>query len=418
MQVKAPRGTYDVLPSDAVKWSKFEKIVKETAAWFGFQEIRTPIFEHTELFERGVGETTDIVSKEMYTFLDKGARSLTLRPEGTAGCVRAFVEHKLYNGILPYKCYYVGPMFRYDRPQTGRYRQFHQFGVEAFGSNNPYLDAEVITLMVEIVKRLGIKNFALHLNSVGCPECRRDYRDKLIKFIEPHRDRLCKDCLVRYEKNPLRVLDCKQTSCQQVIVGAPVMFDHLCDNCRDHYNKVQKALEINNVEYIHDNNLVRGLDYYTNTAFEILISDIGSQSAVGGGGRYNGLIKQCGGPELPGIGFALGIERLLLAMDENENQAANALDVFIAIQDEEYLETGIRILNELRLHHIKADKDYNERSFKAQMKHADKLGAQIVIIVGTDEVENKYFSLRNMKNGQQIKVEWQQLIATVKDMLI
>jgi histidyl-tRNA synthetase len=290
VQIKAPRGTYDILPADSFKWQFIEKIMRDIAERFGYQEIRTPLFEHTELFERGVGESTDIVTKEMYTFYDRSNRSLTLRPEGTASCVRSFIEHGLYNGLLPVKWYYTGPMFRYDRPQTGRYRQFHQFGVEALGSNNPYLDAEIIIMLVEMLAGLGILDYELHLNSVGCPECRKNYREQLIGFIAPKKEQLCSDCQVRYIQNPLRVLDCKNKNCKASIEGYPTLYDHLCEYCGQHYLTVQKVLQENGISFIHDDSLVRGLDYYTNTAFEVHIPEIGAQSAIGGGGRFDGLI--------------------------------------------------------------------------------------------------------------------------------
>lgn len=419
MQVKAPRGTYDTLPPDSTKWQYIEKIIHDTARLFGYSEIRTPIFEHTELFERGVGETTDIVTKEMYTFFDKSNRSLTLRPEGTACCVRALIEHSIYGGVMPVKWYYSGPMFRYDRPQTGRFRQFHQFGVEAFGSNSPFLDAEIIMLLVKILTNLGLDDYELHLNSVGCPECRESYRQKLIAHMSPVREKLCPDCQARYERNPLRVLDCKVKSCHEAITGFPNIFDSLCDDCREHYSKVKSALEDNQIKYIHDHNLVRGLDYYTNTAFEIHVPRIGSQSAVGGGGRYNGLIKECGGPDLPGIGFALGMERLLLAMDNLPERVPLdlKLDVFLAVLDEKYNNEALHLLDRLRNAKIRADRDYNGRSMKAQMKYADKLGAQVVILMGEDEVNRGTFTIRNMNSKEQIEVETAQLIPVIKGIL-
>lgn len=419
MQVKAPRGTYDTLPPDSNKWQYIEKIIHETAQLFGYSEIRTPIFEHTELFERGVGETTDIVTKEMYTFSDKSNRSLTLRPEGTASCVRALIEHSVYGGVMPVKWYYSGPMFRYDRPQTGRFRQFHQFGVEVFGSNSPWLDAEIIILLVKILANLGLDDYELHLNSVGCPKCRESYRQKLIDFISPIKDQLCPDCQARYQKNPLRVLDCKVSSCQSAISGFPRIFDSLCDDCGEHYAKVKSVLETNQIKYIHDNNLVRGLDYYTNTAFEIHIPQIGAQSAVGGGGRYNGLVKECGGPDIPGIGFALGMERMLLALESlSKGEELNSkLDVFLAVLDEKYESQAMLVLDLLRSAKIKADRDYNGRSMKAQMKYADKLGTQLVILMGEDEVNRGTFTVRNMNSKEQFEVETAQLIPVIKDIL-
>ncbi|MEN6461214.1 MAG: histidine--tRNA ligase [Syntrophomonas sp.] len=420
MQIKAPRGTYDILPVDSYKWQVIEKTMRETAEFFGYQEIRTPIFEHTELFERGVGETTDIVSKEMYTFTDKGDRSLTLRPEGTASCVRTLIEHKLFGGLMPIKWYYTGPMFRYDRPQAGRYRQFHQFGIEAFGSNSPFLDAEIIMLMVEILKKLGLNNYELHINSVGCPKCREVYRKKLIEYITPVKEQLCEDCQVRYRQNPLRVLDCKVKTCQAAIAGCPSINDNLCSDCQTHYTQVKDTLEDNGINYLHDDNLVRGLDYYTNTAFEVHIPGIGAQSAVGGGGRYNGLVKECGGPDLPGIGFALGMERLLLAIDTLTNTVnkPNETDVFIVTMDNAFETHAIRILQKMRQANIKAEKDYNGRSSKAQMKYADKLGANLVVLIGEEEINQGYFTVRNMKTKEQIPVPSSDLVNTIKNILL
>jgi len=419
MQIKAPRGTYDILPPDTGKWQYIEAILKETAENFGYQEIRTPVFEHTELFERGVGTSTDIVTKEMYTFKDKSSRSLTLRPENTASCARALIEHSIYSGILPAKWYYIGPMFRYDRPQTGRYRQFHQFGVEAFGSNNPYLDAEIIILLIEILKRLGLNNYELHINSVACPQCRELYRQKLIEHITPVRDKLCSDCQTRYQQNPLRVLDCKEDACHRAIANYPTLFNNLCSDCSRHYATVKEALTANNVAFQHDDNLVRGLDYYTNTAFEIHIPGIGAQSAVGGGGRYNGLVEDCGGPDLPGIGFAMGIERLLLAVDTlAAKDAANGkTEVFISIMNDEYELQALKLLTRLRSAGIRADKDYMGRSGKAQMKYADKLGARMAIIIGEEEIAKGFFTLRDMHSKEQLQIGEKDIIDSVKHRL-
>ena len=419
MQVKAPRGTYDIMPDDIYKWHQMEQIIRRTAATFGYTEIRTPIFEHTELFERGVGDTTDIVSKEMYTFQDRSHRSLTLRPENTASCVRAFIEHSIAGGVLPVKWYYMGPMFRYDRPQAGRYRQFHQFGVEAFGSNNPAMDAEVITLVLEILANLGLHEYELHLNSVGCPQCREVYRQKLIEHIRPAKDKLCVDCQNRFEKNPLRVLDCKVASCQEAIAGFPNMCDYLCADCSEHYSRVRSILTEAGISYIHDNQLVRGLDYYTNTAFEIMIPIIGAQSSVAGGGRYNGLVKECGGPDMPGVGFAMGMERLLLAMNSQESAMTDPkqLDVFLALLDEKYETRAMNMLSGLRRAGIRADRDYNQRSIKAQMKYADKMGARLVLLLGEDEFQRGVVTIRDMQTRQQSEVANDALIAAIKAIL-
>lgn len=419
MLTKAPRGTYDILPEESRRWQYLEKVIKETAELYGYREIRTPIFEHTELFERGVGDSTDIVSKEMYTFTDKAGRSLTLRPEGTACCVRALIEHNLYNGVLPIKWYYSGPMFRYDRPQKGRYRQFHQFGVEAFGSRSPYLDAEVIMLLVDILARAGLKEYDLHLNSVGCPICRESYRQELIKYIIPHQQQLCNDCKVRYQNNPLRVLDCKNTSCQQSIEGHPTLFDYLCPDCHEHYEQVKKYLQENQISFQHDDKLVRGLDYYTNTAFEVHMPGIGAQSAIGGGGRYDGLVEACGGPALPGIGFAMGMERILSALEQGGIEETNVHNksVFVVAMNEQLQSPAAKIVKQLRDAGISTEMDYNGRSARAQMKHADKLNASLVLLLGEDEIEGGFVTIRNMSNKEQQKVDLAQLVEFINTLL-
>lgn len=418
MQIKTPPGTYDILPEDIGQWVETEKIIKDLARRFGFQEIRTPIFEHTELFTRGVGETTDIVSKEMYTFTDKGDRSLTLRPEGTAACVRALVEHKVYNGTLPVKWYYMGPMFRYDRPQTGRYRQFHQFGVEAFGSGSPWLDVEIIVLLMNLITAVGITSGELHINSVGCPVCRQAYREQLIAFLRPEYDRLCADCRNRYSQNPLRVLDCKVKSCQQIIANAPVMSDFLCADCRQHHEVVLDGLTLNNIKYVQDNKLVRGLDYYTRTAFEAIWGNIGAQSALGGGGRYNNLVVECGGPDLPGIGFAVGLERLLLAREQEGRIAQpDTVELFIVSQDSQFMPAVMQWLGAFRTMGIATEADYNQRSMKAQMKYANKLGARVVIILGENEMQSQTLTVRNMETSEQHQVAFADSAAYVQNLL-
>ncbi|MDR1160340.1 MAG: histidine--tRNA ligase, partial [Syntrophomonadaceae bacterium] len=407
MEIKAPRGTYDILPGQSLKWQYIERIIHNCANNFGYQEIRTPIFEHTELFVRGVGESSDIVSKEMYTFSDRSNRSLTLRPEGTASCVRSLIDHKLYAGLLPVKMYYHGPMFRYDRPQAGRYRQFHQFGVEAFGSMSPYLDGEIIFLLIHILKSLGLSNFELHINSVGCPICRSDYHAALRDFLVPFKDNLCGDCQIRLYKNPLRVLDCKKEGCQNTILGYPRLIDYLCSSCRDHYEQVQAILKKNEVVFQHDDKLVRGLDYYTNTAFEVLVADLGAQSALGGGGRYNGLVSSCGGPDIPGIGFAIGLERLLMALDNSDVEITGIEQnlVFVLAMGEHLEDEAMRLVNELRIAGITAEKDYIGRSVKAQMKYADKIHARIVIFIGDEEAAGNYYTVKDMADSRQLKVE-------------
>jgi len=421
MELKAPRGTYDVLPPDTAKWQYVEGVLRDTARLFGYSEVRTPIFEHTELFERGVGDTTDIVTKEMYTFEDKAKRSLTLRPEGTASCVRALIEHSVYGGIMPVKWYYSGPMFRYDRPQAGRYRQFSQFGVEVFGSHSPFVDAEVIMLLAKVLQRLGLDGYELHLNSVGCPKCREIHRQKLVEHIAPVKDRLCHDCQARLAKNPLRVIDCKVRACQEAIAGFPTIYDHLCEPCHAHYAQVKTVLGENDIVFIQDHNLVRGLDYYTNTAFEIHIPQIGAQSAIGGGGRYNGLIQAIGGPDLPGIGFAVGLERLLLALETLPGAACageeGRLQVFLAVQDDKYSPLAMHLLDRIRSAGIISDRDYNQRSMKAQMKYADKMGARIVVVLGEAELARGTLVVRDMRSREQREVNTGSLTAVLKDLL-
>ncbi|MCL6639507.1 MAG: histidine--tRNA ligase, partial [Firmicutes bacterium] len=389
MLTTRPRGTNDILPGEVEKWQHLENLFRELCREYGYSEVRTPVFEHTELFLRGVGDTTDIVEKEMYTFLDRGGRSITLRPEGTAPAVRAYLEGRLHAGPQPVKLYYTGPMFRYDRPQAGRYRQFHQLGVEVFGAHDPAVDAEVMAMAMDFYGRLGLKELELHVNSVGCPRCRPHLREKLQSFFRPHRAELCKNCAERFEKNPLRILDCKEERCRVMGRGAPTTLDCLCGDCASHFESVKKNLELLQVPYVIDNRLVRGLDYYTHTAFEIMAPDIGAQSSIGGGGRYNGLIEICGGPPTPGIGYALGMERILLTMERQGLTPAGGdrLDVFVVTAGAAAAGEAFRLLFMLRGAGIAADKDYLGRSLKAQMKYAGKTGARFALIIGEEELE-------------------------------
>lgn len=406
MLTKRPRGTNDFLPEDTCKWQYVENLLREICHEFGYEEIRTPIFEETELFLRGVGDTTDIVQKEMYTFEDAGGRSVTLRPENTASAVRAYVENKMASRSQPTKLFYIGPMFRYERPQAGRFRQFHQFGVECFGAASPAADAEIITLAWEFYRRLGLQNLELNLNSVGCPECRPAYRKALQDFLRPNLDKLCDSCRERFDKNPLRILDCKNPECQQYLVGAPTTLDALCDDCREHFNAVKKYLDAVGIPYKINERLVRGLDYYTNTAFEILLSDIGAQSAVCGGGRYNRLVEEIGGKPTPGVGFALGMERVFnaLASQGIELPAGRKVDVFVAALDAEAGEESFRLTTELRRQGLAAAQDVMGRSLKAQFKYADKFAAAYTLIVGGDELARGAVQLRDMAAGEQQEV--------------
>lgn len=401
MLTTRPRGTNDILPGEVEKWHSLEKMLREVAGFYGYREVRTPIFEHTELFQRGVGETTDIVEKEMYTFVDRGERSLTLRPEGTAPTVRAFVENKMFADTLPAKLYYLGPMFRYDRPQAGRYRQFHQFGVEVFGSKDPSVDAEVIAMAMDIYGRLGLKNLLVELNSVGCPVCRPIHRQKLQEFLEPRKNELCPTCQSRYEKNPLRILDCKSPVCQSLVKEAPVIGECLCQDCRDHFTRVKEYLEAMGIEYRVNPTMVRGLDYYVMTAFEIVAQGIGAQSSIGGGGRYDGLVEQCGGPAMPGIGYALGLERILLTMKQQgcEKATEPQTDVYIATLGDAARLKGAVLAQNLRAQNLTVERDSLDKSLKAQLKTADRLKVGYTLILGEEELQKNEIIVRKMENN-------------------
>ncbi|SHE57581.1 histidine--tRNA ligase [Desulforamulus putei] len=416
MLTTRPRGTNDILPGEVEKWQYLEELARQVCREYGYGEVRTPVFEHTELFARGVGETTDIVEKEMYTFTDRGDRSITLRPEGTAAAVRAYVENKLYAMPQPIKLFYIGPMFRYDRPQAGRYRQFHQFGVEVFGSDSPAVDAEVIAMAMDIYERIGLKDLELHINSVGCPDCRPILREKLQEHFRPHLANLCPNCQGRFERNPLRILDCKNEKCQNIGRHAPTTLDALCAACDSHFELVKSYLDAVGVQYIVDNRLVRGLDYYTRTAFEIMARDIGAQSSVGGGGRYNGLIEECGGPPTPGIGFALGLERILLTAERQgiTFPVTRGPAVFIATVGTEVEKQAFTLLQQLRRQGIAAEKDYLGRSLKAQMKYAGKLDARLVIILGEEEVARGVAVVRDMQAGEQQEVPMGGMVDYIK----
>ena len=416
MLTSRPRGTNDFLPGEIEKWQYVEAKIQEICKEYGFSEIRTPIFEHTELFLRGVGETTDIVQKEMYSFTDRGDRSITLRPEGTASTVRAYFEHKLYAGPQPVKVYYIGPMFRYDRPQAGRYRQFHQFGVEVFGSKEPSIDAEVITMTMDLYNRLGLKNLEVHINSVGCPNCRPVHRQKLQEALEPKLTELCETCQGRFDRNPMRILDCKNPSCQGLTKDAPTTTACLCENCGTHFAKVKEYLDVIGINYVVNENLVRGLDYYCNTAFEIIAKGIGAQSSIGGGGRYDGLLQDVGGQEIPGIGYALGLERIILTM---ENQGVSfptqpGTDVFVASIGEEADKKAFEIVYKLRQAGHQAEKNHINRGLKAQMKQADRLQAKHVVIIGEEELNKGIAVVRHMSLGTQEEVSLDLLIEFLK----
>ncbi len=411
MEIKAPRGTHDVLPQESYKWHKVEDAVKGLCRDYGYQEIRTPVFEHTELFERGVGETTDVVQKEMYTFLDKGDRSITLRPEGTSPVVRSLVEHSLYAQALPAKLYYVTPCFRYEKPQAGRLRAFHQFGVEVFGAEDAALDAEVISLALELFRRLGVTGVELEINSIGCPTCRKAYNEKLKEFFKPHLGKLCETCRQRYEKNPLRILDCKQQNCKDIYNSAPILLDNICSDCEAHFNRLRACLDAMGIAYTIDGTIVRGLDYYTKTVFEIVSKNIGAQGTVCGGGRYNGLVAELSGPDMPAVGFGLGIERLLLLLDNlNIDLGGQQVpEVYIGHIGEKADMFVQSLVLKLRREGVAAERDYMNRSVKAQMKYANKIGARYTVVLGDNEIETGITGLKNMETGEITDVSLDEL---------
>lgn len=400
--INIPKGTKDMLPFDAYKWHYVENVAREMAARFGFKEIRTPSFEHTELFLRGVGETTDIVNKEMYTFLDKGGRSITLRPEGTAGVARAFVENGLQQGVLPMKAYYIESIFRYERPQSGRLREHHQFGVECYGSESPMADAEVIALAYSFLKEVGLTSLSLRLNSIGCPKCRAKFNAALKSYIGDNLDKMCATCRERFDKNPLRILDCKDEGCKRIVAGAPKITDFLCDDCRAHFETLQGLLTAQDIPFEVDPMIVRGLDYYTRTVFEFVSTDIGAQGTVCGGGRYNGLVEQIGGKPMPAVGFGLGLERLLLVLENTGklNAPSENIDFYVAPIGDKAKQVAARLVSALRNGGFKAEADIMERSVKAQLKYADKAGAKCVVVIGDDEVEKGELTCKNMQTGR------------------
>lgn len=407
--MQALRGTQDILPADAYKWNYMEGVIRDLCRKYGYGEIRTPIFEATELFQRGIGDTTDVVTKEMYTFTDRGGRSCTLRPENTASAVRAYLEHKLYGDQQVHKLFYIGSMFRYDRPQAGRYREFHQFGVEVLGADSPAADAEAISLAYTLFQKLGLKDLVLHINSIGCPKCRPVYRQTLIDYFRASDEPLCEDCRERLEKNPLRVLDCKEDSQKESVKHAPEITDYLCDECREKYEALKKYLTALGIPYEEDPRLVRGLDYYTNTAFEIQYTPLGAQSAICGGGRYDGLVEEIGGPHTPSVGFAVGLERLLLALEMQHliPEPVQTGHVYIAALGKDAVAAGMKIQQELRAKGIPTDMDLQGKSLKGQMKQAGKSGAGVTVIIGEDELAKGEAVVKNMDAGTQENISFE-----------
>jgi len=411
MLTNAPRGTKDVLPQQIHKWHFVEKKFVRICERYGFREIRTPVFEHTELFQRGVGDTTDIVQKEMYSFNDHGGRNITLKPEGTASAARAFVEHKIFAETQPTKYYYETACYRYEKPQSGRLREFHQFGIETFGSRNMLADAEVISLANDFLTECGVKDIELRINSVGCPSCRARYREALQDYFRPYYDQLCDTCKDRFERNPMRIIDCKSPEDHAIAVGAPSILDYLCEDCENAFSDLQKNLQALGIAYTVDPTIVRGLDYYTKTAFEFVTNQIGAQGTVCGGGRYDGLIREIGGQDVPGVGFGLGIERLLLLMEASgvtfpEPAASDAL---IVVMGEEAKACGLKLLKEFRDKGLKVEMDVMGRNIKGQMKYADRLGARYAIVIGENELASGQAQVKDMQASSQSQVAFDRL---------
>ncbi|WMJ81276.1 histidine--tRNA ligase [Clostridium sp. MB40-C1] len=407
MAIQAPKGTKDLLPADSYKWQYIEEKLRSIAAVYACREIRTPIFEHTELFERGVGETTDVVQKEMYTFKDKGDRSVTLKAEGTAPAARAFIENSLFNEAQPTKMYYFTPVFRYENVQKGRLRQHHQFGVEVFGSKEASMDAEIISLAMKAFKEFGVHNLELNINNIGCPECRSKYNDALKAYFKSRYDELCDTCKSRFERNPMRILDCKVKECKNIAKEAPIILDYVCDECKEHFEKLKNYLDALDIKYKVDPYIVRGLDYYTRTVFEIINDNI----TVCGGGRYNGLISEIGGKETPAVGFGMGIERLLLTLEENniEIPKPNHVDLYIGSMGERGKTESLKIVNALRDMGLKCECDHMDKSVKAQMKYANKIQAAFTIILGENELDEGKAKLKRMEDGEQFDVSLKDL---------
>ena len=401
---KAVRGTQDILPAESYKWRFLEDVMMAEAKVYGFREIRTPIFEHTELFDRGVGDNTDIVQKEMYTFEDKGGRSITLKPEGTVAAVRAMLEHGLFNEALPIKMAYVTPCYRYEKPQSGRYREFHQFGVEMFGAPSAAADAEIICLATTLFERLGISNLSLEINSIGCPKCRQNYQNALKVYFAERKDALCKTCLERLDKNPMRLVDCKNLDCQKLAKKAPSITDFICDECRVHFEEVQAYLKKTGIEFTINPQIVRGLDYYTKTVFEFVSNDDTDRGLVcGGGGRYDGLVEEVGGAPMSAVGFGIGVERLLCLMESQniEIPQPDSCDLFIAATDKKAYMCAFQLAKTLREASFYAEVDVVGRSLKSQLKYADKIAAKFCVVIGELELSNQKAELKNMSTGEK-----------------
>lgn len=408
----SPKGTEDLLPQDSYKWQYLEKKFKETAENYNFKEVRVPTFEHTELFERGVGDTTDVVEKQMYTFNDKGGRSVTLRPEGTASVVRSFLQNSLYALPMPMKMFYNIACFRYENKQKGRLREFHQFGVEAFGAENATMDAEIISLALNFLDSAGLKNLSVNINSIGCPSCRKAYSDALKEYLKSRYDELCDTCKGRFERNPLRIIDCKSEVCQALVKEAPVLLDYICDDCREHFEALKSGLESMSINYTVDTGIVRGLDYYTKTVFEIISGDF----TVCGGGRYDGLVEELGGKSTPAVGFGLGIERLLLRLEETgfEIPHPEDLQLYIVPLGEKAAAATQKLVYDMRRAGISADTDHMGRGLRASMKYADKLGARYTMVLGDNEIESGEAEIKNMQTGEKETIKLDAVVQYLK----
>jgi len=401
MRYAAQKGTRDILPAEIYKWHKAERVFAGVCHDFGYEEIRIPTFEQTDLFQRGVGDTTDVVTKEMYTFNDKGGRSITLRPEGTAGVVRSYIENGMASLPSPVRMFYNITAFRYEKMQKGRMREFHQFGLEAFGSAGPAIDAEIISVVDVFLRKMGLKNIALHINSIGCPLCRNKYNEMLKDYFRPHVDTMCEDCRSRFEKNPLRMIDCKIDGEKDVVKNAPRLIDHLCDECREHFEGLKGRLDAVGIRYDIDPNIVRGLDYYTRTVFEFISENVGTQGTICGGGRYDGLVENCGGAPTPGIGFAMGVERFLLEAEAQgiSFEENDSVKIYLAGMSEAANEKIAKICYDLRLNGIGCETDLMNRSFKAQMKYAGKSGIPYLAVIGDDELASGKVNIKKMEDG-------------------
>lgn len=419
MELRALKGTKDIFGDEMRKWLEVEEIIRNLCDDFGFNQIRTPMFEYTDLFARGVGDTTDIVNKEMYSFVDKGENRITLKPESTAAVVRAFLEHSMYADTQPTKLYYISPTFRYERPQAGRQRQFHQFGVEMFGTDSPTADAEIISIGHTLLKRLGIKKVELHINSLGCPDCRKRYNETLKAFLQEKKEHLCPLCQERMEKNPLRVLDCKNPECQSHLQNAPTVLGSLDEECTNHFNQVQALLTAMDIPFTVDPGIVRGLDYYTRTVFEFVSNDIGAQGTVCGGGRYDKLVDEIGGKHVPAVGFGAGMERLIIVRDAENNAplAPATRDIFIGYRGDAAMMEAFKLVNSLRQVGISAESDHLQRSIKAQMKYANKINARYSMIIGESELEEKSVKLKEMESGDEVTIPLNQFVQVFKNML-